>query len=97
MTETLLVLIIALLTVNLLFVGVYIVLVLKEVRSAIVKMNEILESISAISSAIATPVIGASGAVTAFTEGLKAFNKLQSIRKRIREKKEVPASGRTNE
>lgn len=82
MTETLLVLIIALLSANLLFVGVYIVLVLKEVRSAVVKMNEILESISAISAAVATPVVGAAGAVTAFTQGLKAFNKLQTIRKR---------------
>jgi len=91
MTDTLLVLIIALLTVNLLFVGVYIVLVLKEVKSAVVKMNEILESISAISAAVATPVVGASGAVTAFTEGLKAFNKLKSIRKRGKKKEEVPA------
>lgn len=80
MTETLLVLIIALLTVNLLFVGIYIVLVLKEVRSTVVKMNEILESVSAISAAVATPVVGAAGAVTAFTQGLKAYNKLKNIR-----------------
>jgi len=89
MTETLLVLIIALLTVNLLFVGVYIVLVLKEVRSTVIKMNEILESISAISAAVATPVVGAAGAVTAFTEGLKAFNKLQSIRQRGKNRPEA--------
>lgn len=86
MTETLLVLIIALLAANLLFVGIYIVLVLKEVRSAVVKMNEILESISAISAAVATPVVGAAGAVSAFTEGLKAFRKLQSIRERVGKK-----------
>jgi hypothetical protein len=86
MTETLLILIIALLSVNLIFVGIYIVLVLKEVRGAIARMNEILESISAISAAVATPVVGAAGAVSAFTEGLKAFNKLQSIRKRVKKK-----------
>lgn len=91
MTDTLLVLIIALLSVNLIFVGVYIVLVLKEVRSAVVKMNEILESISAISAAVATPVVGAAGAVSAFSEGLKAFHKLQSIRKRGKKKEEIPA------
>lgn len=88
MTDTLLVLIIALLSVNLIFVGIYIVLVLKEVRSAIARMNDILESISAISAAVATPVVGAAGAVSAFTEGLKAFNKLQSIRQRVKKRKE---------
>jgi len=91
MTETLLVLIIALLTVNLLFVGVYIALVLKEVRSAVIKMNEILDSISAISAAVATPVVGAAGAVTAFTEGLKAFHKLQTIRQRGKNRPDLPA------
>lgn len=97
MTETLLVLIIALLAANLLFVGIYIVFVLKEVRSAVVKMNEILESISAISAAVATPVVGAAGAVSAFTEGLKAFHKVQSIRERVRKKKEAPAPEETHE
>ncbi len=88
MTDTLLVLIIALLTVNLLFVGVYIVLVLKEVRNTVVKMNEILDSISAISAAVATPVVGAAGAVTAFTEGLRAYNKLKDVRERVGRKSE---------
>jgi hypothetical protein len=95
MTETLLLIIIALLTVNLLFVGVYIVLVLKEVRSTVVKMNEILGNISAISSAVATPVIGAAGAVTAFTEGLKAYNKLKGLRGKT--KRENQAEGKSNE
>jgi hypothetical protein len=97
MTETLLLIIIALLTVNLLFVGVYIVLVLKEVRGTIIKMNEILESISAISSAVATPVVGAAGAVTAFTEGLKAFNKLKGIREKMKVEKEIREEGKAGE
>ena len=87
MTETLLVIVIGLLSVNLIFVGVYIVLVLKEVRSALARMNEILECVSAISSAIATPVVGSSGAVSAFTEGVRAFGKLQKIRARMKEEK----------
>jgi len=82
MADTLLVLVIALLTVNLLFVGVYIVLVLKEVRSAVIKMNEVMDSISAITAAVATPVVGAAGAVTAFTQGLKAYKKLKGIHNR---------------
>jgi glucose uptake protein GlcU len=77
MTETLLLVIIALLTVNILFVGVYIVLVLKEVRQAITKMNQILDSFSTISSAIANPVSSASGFFSAIVEGVKAFHQIQ--------------------
>lgn len=77
MTETLLLVIIALLTVNILFVGVYIVLVLKEVRQAIAKMNQILDSFSTISSAIANPVSSASGFFSAIVEGVKAFRQIQ--------------------
>ena len=77
MTETLLLVIIALLTVNILFVGVYIVLVLKEVRQAIAKMNQILDSFSTISSAIANPVSSASGFFSAVVEGVKAFHQIQ--------------------
>ena len=79
MTETLLLVVIALLTVNILFVGVYIVLVLKEVRQAVGKMNQILDSFSAISTAIANPVSSASGFFSAVVEGVKAFHKIQDV------------------
>lgn len=79
MTELLLLVVIGLLTVNILFVGVYLVLVLKEVRSAVVKMNQILDSFSAISSAIAAPVSGAGEAISAITAGVKAFKKVKEI------------------
>src|SRR3972149_1149913 len=79
MTETLLLVVIALLTVNILFVGVYIVLVLKEVRQAVSKMNQILDSFSTISTAIANPVSSASGFFSAVVEGVKAFHKIQDV------------------
>lgn len=79
MTETLLLVVIALLTVNILFVGVYIVLVLKEVRQAVVKMNQILDSFSTISNAIANPVSSASGFFSSIVEGVKAFHKIQDV------------------
>ena len=79
-TQVLLVIIIALLSVNLIFVGVYIVMILKEVRRAVAKVNDILESASEVSSAVAKPIVGASGAISAFTEGVKAFKMLKSIR-----------------
>lgn len=76
-TNTLLVLIIALLSVNLLFVGFYIVLVLKEVRTSIVKMNKILETADAVASSVAAPIIGASAAVTALARGSKLLKGLK--------------------
>ncbi len=88
MTETLLLVIIALLTVNILFVGVYIVLVLKEVRQAIAKMNQILDSFSTISSAIANPVSSASGFFSAIVEGVKAFHQIQGTVLKHKESKE---------
>lgn len=88
MTETLLIIIIALLTVNIIFVGVYIVLVLKEVRQAIAKMNQILDSFSTISSAIANPVSSASGFFSAIVEGVKAFHKIQDTVMKHKEPKE---------
>lgn len=97
MTETLLVIIIALLAANLLFVGAYIVLVLKEVRSAVMKMNEILDNISAISSAVANPLTGASGTLSAIVEGIKAVNQLRSLRQKTTEEEEIPAPTKTHE
>ncbi|OGC54579.1 hypothetical protein A2797_01675 [candidate division WWE3 bacterium RIFCSPHIGHO2_01_FULL_48_15] len=88
MTETLLLIVIGLLTVNILFVGVYIVLVLKEVRAAVQKMNQILDSIATISEAVATPVAGATGAVAAVTAGVKAFQKLKSIAEHNKKEKD---------
>ncbi len=97
MTETLLVIIIALLAANLLFVGVYIVLVLKEVRSTLVKLNEIMDNISAISSAVANPLTGTSGTLSAIVEGIKAINQLRSLRQETKEEEEVPAPAKTHE
>lgn len=79
MTEILLLIVIGLLTVNILFVGVYIVLVLKEVRAAVAKMNQLLDSLSSISQAVAGPVASATGAMTAVAAGVKAFRKLKEI------------------
>lgn len=79
MTDTLLLVIIALLTVNVLFVGVYIVLVLKEVRQTVQKFNRILDSFSLISNAIAQPISQAPGVVSAIMEGIKAVKSFQEV------------------
>ena len=77
-TNSLLVLIIALLTLNLLFVGIYIVLVLKEVRESVRRFNFILDQVGKVSESISAPIVGASGALLGFMEGRKFFRKLRA-------------------
>lgn len=87
-TQTLLVLILLLLTINVLFVGVYIVLVLKEVRSSVLKFNRILDTVNDLSTAVSRPLVGLSGAVEGFTEGLKVFQALKKVKKMVKKRSE---------
>lgn len=89
MTDTLLLVIISLLAVNILFVGVYIVLVLKEVRQAVAKINQILGSFAAVSNAIAHPVSQAPGIVSAIVEGVKTARTIQDTLAKRKNKVEV--------
>ena len=77
-TQFLLVLIIGLLSVNLLFVGVYIILVLKEVRNSITKFNEILETANQLTKSLAAPVITAAGTLEALLHGFKTVQTLKT-------------------
>lgn len=77
-TQFLLILIIGLLSINLLFVGVYIILVLKEVRNSITKFNEILETANQLTKALASPVITAAGTIETFMQGFKAVQTLKA-------------------
>ena len=84
-TQFLLVLIIGLLSVNLLFVGVYIVLVLKEVRTSLTKFNEVLETANQVTKSLAAPIIATAGTLEAFLHGFKAVQTLK-VRKQARQK-----------
>lgn len=82
-TNSLLVLIIGLLTLNLLFVGVYIVLVLKEVRESIRSINRVLDQVARVSESVSAPIVGASGMLAGLLEGLKIFRRFKSLRKEV--------------
>jgi uncharacterized protein YoxC len=81
-SQTLLVIVIALLSINLLFVGIYIALVLKEVRESVKKFNEMLETANQVTKAVAAPIITASGTLEAFVQGVKTVKLLKSKRER---------------
>jgi hypothetical protein len=76
-TQFLLVFIIGLLSLNLLFVGVYIVLVLKEVRESLRKFNEIIETANQLTKSLAAPIITAAGTIEAAIQGFKAVQMLK--------------------
>lgn len=81
-TQDLLIIVIALLSINLLFVGFYIVLVLKEVRESMKKFNEMLETANQLTKAVAAPVITAAGTLEAFVQGFKAIQILRNRRRK---------------
>lgn len=82
-TQTLLVLILLLLTINVLFVGVYIVLVLKEVRGSVIKVNKILDSADQVTAALTRPVIGIAGAFEGLTEGLRVIKAVKNLKRNV--------------
>lgn len=79
--QFLLVLIIGLLSINLLFVGVYIVLVLKEVRTSLFKFNEILETANQLTKSLAAPLITTAGTLEAFLHGFKSVRTMKMKKK----------------
>ncbi|MFH1896545.1 MAG: hypothetical protein ABH814_03720 [bacterium] len=80
-TEILLILIIFLLTFNLLFVGVYIVLVLKDVRVSLQKLNKVLDEAHEVTSAVKKPIKDISNLAEGVSAGLKALPLVSSLLK----------------
>lgn len=80
-TQTLLLIVISLLAINLIFVGVYLVLVLKEFRDTVRQVNSILRTVDKTTAAVSVPVIGAAGAVSSFAQGFKLIEFLQGLKK----------------
>jgi len=79
--EILLIIIIFLLTLNLLFVGVYIVLVLKDVRTTLNKLNSLLDDAREVSASVKKPVKEISGLIDGVSAGLKALPIVSSLLK----------------
>lgn len=78
--------IIFLLTLNLLVVGTYVVLVLKEVRRTMQTVNRALETVDTVADSFVRPIVGASGFLTGLTHGLSA---LKDVRDALRHESSV--------
>lgn len=76
--QTVLVFILALLTINLIVVGVYVVMVLKELRATINHANHILDTADSITTLISSPMNMVSTVIGAVVQGYKAVQEAKS-------------------
>ena len=78
-TEILLILIVFLLTFNLIFVGIYIVLVLKDFRTTLQKLNSVLDDAHEVTAAVKKPVKEVSEIAEGLSAGLRAVPFLSNL------------------
>lgn len=78
--QVVLVFILALLAINLIIVGVYVVLVLRELRETISKANSVLDNVHKASGFLSNPLGAFSGIINAVVDGYKAVKSIKSIR-----------------
>jgi len=77
--QTILIFILSILTINLIAVGIYIILVLREFRQTIKKANYVLDNVNGFTDAIANPVSTIAGIISGVTESVKAVKKISSL------------------
>jgi hypothetical protein len=84
--QLVLIVILALLTINLLIVGVYVVLVLKDLRTTISKTNDVLDNVNTVaesagtmSQAISNPVTSIAGFANTVASGFTAAKSISSL------------------
>jgi hypothetical protein len=78
--QVILIFILALLTVNLIVVGIYVILVLKEFRVTIKKSNEVLDNVHSVTNTVANPITSLVGVVSGVMESFKAVRSITSLR-----------------
>lgn len=78
--QVILIFILALLTVNLMIVGFYVILVLKEFRETIKKSNQVLDNVHQVTNAVSNPVTSLAGVVSAAVGGFKTIKSITSLK-----------------
>lgn len=79
--QLLLVLVVTALTTLLVFVGIQVVYILREIRDATRKVNKILDDAGLISESVAKPIAGVSGFLTGIQSGAKLMKLLRDDKK----------------
>jgi hypothetical protein len=77
--QGILIFILALLTLNLIAVGVYLILVLKEFRETIKKANLVLDNVHEVTSAVANPITTIAGIIAGVTNSVRAVKSISTL------------------
>ena len=77
--QTILVILLAILTINLIAVGIYVVLVLKEFRETVKKANLVLDNVHEVTDAVASPITSIAGIIAGVTESVRAVKAISSL------------------
>ena len=85
--QTVLIFILAVLTINLIVVGMYIIFVLKEFRQTVKKANYVLDNVNGFTDAIANPITTIAGIISGVTESVRAVRKISSLMEKEEDKK----------
>jgi uncharacterized protein YoxC len=83
--QIVLVIILSILTLNLVVVGIYVVMILKEFRETLKKMNVMMDTVTDVTQSVATPITNLSGILGSITSGMKLFNTFSSFKRRREE------------
>lgn len=78
--QLILILILSIITINLLVVGFYVIITLKEFRETLTRMNTVLDDTSVIVHGIANPLTLLTGLVSAFSNAISTSKAITSLR-----------------
>jgi prophage DNA circulation protein len=86
--QTVLILILILLTINLIAVGIYVLLVLKEFRETVRKANMVLDDVHEVTDAVANPITTIAGIFSGVTQSVNAVKSISSLLDSSKKKEE---------
>ncbi len=80
--------VIVLLTLTLISLGVYLILVFKELRETIEKINNILDTAESVINSLSSPVVSINTFLSAFTQGMGVLRSLKSLMSKEEDERE---------
>ena len=86
--QVVLIVILSLLTVNLIVVGIYVVMILKEFRETMKKFNKVLDTFENVTESVAAPIITLSNIAAGITSTLKVLDVFKSFKKKRSDEEE---------
>ena len=77
----------SLLTINLVVVGIYVIMVLREFRDTMKKLNGFLDTVQTVTDSVTAPISTLSNVFAGVTSGLKVLNAFKSLKREQKEEK----------